>query len=535
MTTIEGGALIVATEDEARAIEVLRFHGIVRLPDGTRDVTVPGGKFNLPDVNAAVGLSQLARLDAFNARRRELVARYFARFATEPACLLPHRGHAGDEAGHSWNMFAPLLPLDRLTLSRKAFRDELEARGIGTGVSYEAAHLATAYAPLGYRRGDLPNTERIADRDGHAAVVPDHDRGRRRSRVRDLRRGHRRAPPLTPMPLAPALSVVIPVYNEEAGLAALFARLYPALDALGIGYEVIFVNDGSRDRSAALLREQFQRRPDVTRVVAVQRQLRPAPGDHGRLRALPRRARRHARRRPAEPARGHRPAARGDGRGPRLRRPVRRTREDSCVAPLGLARDEPAARAHHAHQDDRPGLHAARLQRATSSPRSPRAARSAPSSRRSPTPSPRSPTEVEVGHEERAAGESKYSLYKLIRLNFDLVTGFSLVPLQLFSMFGMAVSAMALRHLRRRDRDPDRDGDRGSTGTRSPPSSGTATLAFFLIGMLLFGLGLLGEYVGRIYQQVRAPAALHRARGPRRDAGERPTPAASAPTEVGRP
>src|SRR5213594_1794124 len=63
------------------------------------------------------------------------------------------------------------------------------------------------------------------------------------------------------------LSVVIPVYNEEAGLASLFARLYPALDALGLSYEVIFVNDGSRDRSAALLREQFARRPEVTRVV----------------------------------------------------------------------------------------------------------------------------------------------------------------------------------------------------------------------------------------------------------------------------
>src|SRR5512146_192025 len=63
------------------------------------------------------------------------------------------------------------------------------------------------------------------------------------------------------------LSVVIPVYNEEQGLAALFARLYPALDALGISYEIIFVNDGSRDRSAAMLREQFQRRPDVTRVI----------------------------------------------------------------------------------------------------------------------------------------------------------------------------------------------------------------------------------------------------------------------------
>src|SRR5205823_12957340 len=63
------------------------------------------------------------------------------------------------------------------------------------------------------------------------------------------------------------LSVVIPVYNEEAGLPALFARLYPALDGLGIPYEVIFVNDGSRDRSAALLKDQFAARPDVTRVI----------------------------------------------------------------------------------------------------------------------------------------------------------------------------------------------------------------------------------------------------------------------------
>src|SRR5688500_6138240 len=65
----------------------------------------------------------------------------------------------------------------------------------------------------------------------------------------------------------PEVSVVIPVYNDEATLAALFTRLYPALDALGVGYEIIFVDDGSRDRSAALLREQFQHRPDVTRVV----------------------------------------------------------------------------------------------------------------------------------------------------------------------------------------------------------------------------------------------------------------------------
>ena len=65
----------------------------------------------------------------------------------------------------------------------------------------------------------------------------------------------------------PKVSIVIPVFNEETALPALFARLYPALDALRVAYEVIFVNDGSRDRSAALLREQFQRRPDETRVV----------------------------------------------------------------------------------------------------------------------------------------------------------------------------------------------------------------------------------------------------------------------------
>src|SRR6476646_3981086 len=67
--------------------------------------------------------------------------------------------------------------------------------------------------------------------------------------------------------MKPEISVVIPVYNEEAGLAKLFSRLYPALDALGFSYEVLFVNDGSRDRSAAILADQFRLRPDVTRVV----------------------------------------------------------------------------------------------------------------------------------------------------------------------------------------------------------------------------------------------------------------------------
>jgi dTDP-4-amino-4,6-dideoxygalactose transaminase len=163
MTTIEGGAIVLNDAAEAARLEVLRFHGIERLPDGTRDCVVAGGKFNLPDVNARVGLAQLAKLDAFNERRRALVAHYFRCFRTTPACVLPHPGYAGDEQGHSWNMFAPLLPLEAMSMDRKGFRDALHARGIGTGVSYEAAHLASAFAHLGYRRGDLPNTERIAD------------------------------------------------------------------------------------------------------------------------------------------------------------------------------------------------------------------------------------------------------------------------------------------------------------------------------------------------------------------------------------
>ena len=160
MTTIEGGAIVCNDAEEARRIEVLRFHGIERLPDGTRDVAVAGGKFNLPDVNARIGVDQLERLPAFLAQRRRLVERYFARFATEPACVLPPRPVEGD--GQSWNMFCVLLPLAQMTISRKAFRDALAERGIATGVSYEALHLSTLGRRFGYGRGDLPNTERIA-------------------------------------------------------------------------------------------------------------------------------------------------------------------------------------------------------------------------------------------------------------------------------------------------------------------------------------------------------------------------------------
>ena len=163
VTSIEGGALVVNDEREAQRVETLRFHGIVRLPDGTRDVAEVAGKFNLPDVNAAVGLRQIERLAAFNVQRRALARRYLDTLRTDPPLELPHPGYPGDADGHSFNLFAPLLPLPALSITRAQFRAALEARGIGTGVSYEAAHLASAFARFGYHRGDLPHTERIAD------------------------------------------------------------------------------------------------------------------------------------------------------------------------------------------------------------------------------------------------------------------------------------------------------------------------------------------------------------------------------------
>ena len=159
-TSIEGGALVVNDQDEARRAETLRFHGIRYLPDRTRDVAFPGGKFNLPDVNARIGYAQIERLPEFLARRRMLVDRYFARFQSDPACVLPPRP-AGDD-GHSWNMFNVLLPLERLKIDRSGFRNAMEARGIGTGVSYEALHLCTLGRRFGGREGQHPNAERIA-------------------------------------------------------------------------------------------------------------------------------------------------------------------------------------------------------------------------------------------------------------------------------------------------------------------------------------------------------------------------------------
>lgn len=157
LTTIEGGALSIREPAEAKRVERLRFHGIELDGNGDMDVLEAGGKYNLTDVAACVGLGQLCRLEQFNQRRRSLAARYFERLKTDPAMLLPARG----DQGHSWHMFAPLLPLEHMRIGRPQFIEEMRKRGVGVGIHYPALHLFSLYRKMGYRIGDFPNAERI--------------------------------------------------------------------------------------------------------------------------------------------------------------------------------------------------------------------------------------------------------------------------------------------------------------------------------------------------------------------------------------
>jgi len=157
ITTIEGGAISGGSAAELRSIELHRWHGQVKTGPDSFDTLLAGGKSNLSDVAAAVGLGQLRHLEEFNARRRKLVARYFELWQDSAPVRLPERG----DDGHSWHVFTPLLPLERLSISRLAFIEEMKSRGIGVGVHYPAIHLFSAYRALGYRDGQFPNAERI--------------------------------------------------------------------------------------------------------------------------------------------------------------------------------------------------------------------------------------------------------------------------------------------------------------------------------------------------------------------------------------
>ncbi|MFL6579803.1 MAG: glycosyltransferase [Burkholderiales bacterium] len=322
----------------------------------------------------------------------------------------------------------------------------------------------------------------------------------------------------------PILSVVIPVYNEEAGLAALFARLYPALDGMRLPYEIIFINDGSHDRSAAILGQQFEQRPDVTRVVLFN-------GNYGQHLAIM--------------------AGFQHSRGKRivtldadLQNPpeeiskllakmdegydyvggVRAERHDTWfrrhASRLMNRLRESTTRIHMTDQGCM--LRAYDRQIVDAINRCEEVNTFIPalaymfSSR---------PAEVEVEHEERAVGTTKYSLYKLIRLNFDLVTGFSLAPLQFFSLVGFVLAASStgvviFQIFHRLLRGEAAEGMFQSVAE---------AVQFFLFGVVLFGIGLLGEYIGRIYQEVlRRPRFIVAAVLEKRSSEDAPAPVQQA-------
>ena len=298
------------------------------------------------------------------------------------------------------------------------------------------------------------------------------------------------------MSATPKLSIVIPVYNEEAVLPTLFSRLYPVLDALKLPYEIVFVNDGSKDRSVALLRRQFQARPKETRVVlfhanfgqhsAVMAGLAYARGDwvvtlDADLQNPPEEIGKLVEkldqgydyvgtiRRQRQDSLWRRWFSKRINKLREWITPVRIT-DQGCMM-RGYARSVVAA----LNQTREVNTFIPALASIYAM----------------------NPIEVPIAHEERFAGRSKYSMYSLIRLNFDLITGFSVVPLQLFSMVGMLISlasgllffVLLVRRL--------------WLGSEAEGLFTLFAFVFFLVGVALFGIGLLGEYVGRIYAQVR--------------------------------
>ncbi|MBI1244333.1 MAG: glycosyltransferase [Alphaproteobacteria bacterium] len=294
----------------------------------------------------------------------------------------------------------------------------------------------------------------------------------------------------------PSVTIVIPVYNEEANLRPLFSRLAATMDAQAHTWEVVFTDDGSRDGSMDILRALYAERPDVVRVIEFERNA----GQHMAIMAA------------FENARGETVVTiDADLQNPPEEIPKLLAAIDRGHDVVGSIRRN--------RQDVGWRVYASRLMnlvreritgiRMTDQGCMLRAYRRgvvqqivATGEQTTFIPAlgqyfAANPAEVEVEHAARAAGESKYNLYRLVRLNFDLMTGFSLVPLQLFTIVGMAITGLSLLlvvyMLARRV-------------IIGPEAEGLFTLfaiLYFLVGVVITGLGLVGEYVGRIYQEVR--------------------------------
>lgn len=295
------------------------------------------------------------------------------------------------------------------------------------------------------------------------------------------------------------VSVVIPVYNEEGNLPTLFARLYPVLDALGRSYEIIFTNDGSADRSYDLLAAQHAARPDVTKVI----DFKANSGQHMAIMAAFERVRG-----------GVIVTLDADLQNPPEEIPKLLQQTDAgfdCVGGVRQDRQDSLFRRYISKLINWVRRHMTNIEmtdqgcmlRAYSSGVIESIVRSGAVNTFIPALAyslAQRPTEIPVAHEERHAGTSNYSLYSLIRLNFDLITYFTTAPLQIFTIFAMFCSACSFLLVI-------------VLGARrlyfGPEEGGLFTLfgvLFFLISVCMVGIGLIGEYMGRTYQVVRQRA-----------------------------
>jgi len=170
ITTGEGGMILCRDDALAERMRLLRFHGVSRearnryqrggVPE--YDVVEPGFKYNMMDIQAAIGIHQLAKLDAFNARRRELAERYAELLAPVPA--IAPLGFAPYNAVHAWHLYIVRLDLDAISLSRGEFMQALQEENIGTGLHFPALHLSSYYREkYGHKPGDLPHAEKAGE------------------------------------------------------------------------------------------------------------------------------------------------------------------------------------------------------------------------------------------------------------------------------------------------------------------------------------------------------------------------------------
>ena len=165
LTTVEGGCLVLNHAEEAKLAEKFRLQGLTRQGMDGMDVDVLGGKDNLTDVNAVIGLHQLKRLPSFQARRIALAQQYFAAIRAELQSAglekLKLELPVENFIDSNWHMFQVVLPLEQLSCDRAQVMTELKDQGIGTGVHYPAITGFTLYKNQGYKTSDTPVAQRI--------------------------------------------------------------------------------------------------------------------------------------------------------------------------------------------------------------------------------------------------------------------------------------------------------------------------------------------------------------------------------------